>query len=221
MEFELDKSWLRERVEPGIPDSFKVQTLIKSFNKDLFLFNSDLWKFWDLLSVANISWEKIHFQHFSLWQRREAAINCTRDAQLCSGGAEWQALLCQLRLKQYPGSCHLWFLWRSKCQTIPVCLGGDVPLFNQTLGRRDKETDPLGWVGHLPAKWDICAPAPFKCFMAKQLKSYSSPPSVGCSCCSWPQHRILLRTSRQGYLVWFQSSREDPGSHSKTYYLYR
>lgn len=86
MEFELDKSWLRERVEPGIPDSFKVQTLIKSFNKDLFLFNSDLWKFWDLLSVANISWEKIHFQHFSLWQRREAAINCTRDAQLCLGG---------------------------------------------------------------------------------------------------------------------------------------
>lgn len=137
------------------------------------------------------------------------------------GGAEWQALLCQLRLKQYPGSCHLWFLWRSKCQTIPVCLGGDVPLFNQPLGRRDKETDPLGWVGHLPAKWDICAPAPFKCFMAKQQKSYSSPPSVGCSCCSWPQHCILLRTPRQGYFVWFQSSREDPGSHSKTYYLYR
>lgn len=134
-------------------------------------------------------------------------LSCARGGlsdKHCSANSDWSS---------YPGSCHLWFLWRSKCQTIPVCLGGDVPLFNQTLGRRDKETDPLGWVGYLPAKWDICAPAPFKCFMAKQQKSYSSPPAV--------QHRILLRTPRQGYLVWFQSSRGDLGSHSKIYYLYR
>lgn len=45
-------------------------------------------------------------------------------------------------------------------------LGGDVPLSNQTLGRRDRQADPLGWLGHLPAKQHICAPVPAKYLMA-------------------------------------------------------
>lgn len=223
-EFELDTSWLHERVELGIPDSFKVQTLIKSYNKDFYLFfffliltHGNFGVYWVLPTYLG---RKFVFNIFSYGKEERlkliarGMLNWAQGVlsdRHCSASSDWRS---------NPGSCHLWLLWRCKCQTIPVCLGGDVPLSTQTLGRRD-ETDPLGWVGHPPAKWDICAPDPLSVSWPNSRRAIVYHPLVGCSRCTWPQHRILPRTPRQGYLVWFQLSRGDMGSHSKTCYLYR
>lgn len=120
------------------------------------------------------------------------------------------------------GSFVIYYCFEDLCASIYLPLKV-VPVSDQTLGRKDKETDPLSWSEHIPAKQHICPPVPASClcvlssmasYIAEEL--YITAFCTVSSWCSWMQHWIVLRMLRQGYAFWLQLSKRDMGSHCKT-----